>query len=109
MEQNCLAKSLLPGNSVTQEVVGYVAFQNLALTLDASERTDSNDLVLGSTWPPTHQNVMATLTATMASRLYSCVTCFQAGNMLSRLTGRIYKALPLDMIACMEMISTIQN
>lgn len=69
MEQNYLVKSLLLGNSVTQEVVGYVAFQNLALTLDASELTDSNDLVLGSTWLPTPPNATAILISTMTSKL----------------------------------------
>jgi hypothetical protein len=77
MEQNCLAKSLLPGNSVTQEVVGYVAFQDLALILAASSETDSNDLIqdsIGLAPNSSKINVTVTLTATMASKLiiYSC-------------------------------------
>ena len=113
MERNSLAKSLLHGNAVTQEAVGYVAFQNLALTVDASER--GYDLVLDSTWRPTHQNPMVTLkVATMALKLCSCVMCFRAGNLSSRLTCNICKVLLQDMIVCttmamLEGISIIQN
>lgn len=112
MERNSLAKSLLPGNAVTQEVVEYVAFQNLALTVDASKR--GYDLVLDSTWRPTRQNPMATLKATMVLKLCSCVMCFRAGNLSSRLTCNICKVLLQDMIVCttmamLEGISIIQN
>ena len=84
MERNSLAESLLPGNAVIQKAVGYVAFQNLALTVDASE-IRGHDLVLDSTWRPTHRNPTTTLKSTMALKLCSCVMCFQAENMLSRL------------------------
>ena len=112
MERNSLAKSLLPGNAVTQEAVGYVAFQNLALTVDASER--GYDLVLDSTWRPIHQNPTTTLKVTMALKLCSCVMCFQAGNMSSRLIYQICKVLLRDMIVCttvgmLEGISIILN
>ena len=111
MERNFLAKSLPPGNSVIQEVVGYVEFHDLALTLNASEM-GSNDLVLDSTWPATHQNATTTPKATMALRPYSYAMCYLAGNMLSKLTDSTCKALRLGMIVCTEMLertSTIQN
>ena len=75
MEQNLLAKSLPRGNSMIQEVVGYVEFHDLALTLNASEM-GSNDLVLDSIWPATHQKAMTTPKATMAlgHTLMRCAT-----------------------------------
>ena len=102
MERNSLAESLLPGNAVIQKAVGYVAFRNSALTVDASE-IRGHDLVLDSTWRPTHRNPTTTLKSTMALKLCSCVMCFQAGNMSSRLTCHISKVLPRDMIVCTTM------
>ena len=111
MEQNFFTKSLLHGNSVIQEVVGYVEFHDLAWTLNTLE-IGSNNLVLDFTWPPTHQNAMTTPKATMALGPYSCVTCYWTGNMLSKLTDSTCKALLLGTIVGMEMLertSTIRN
>ena len=111
MEQNFLAKSLPRGNSVIQEVVGYVEFHDLALTLSALEM-GFNDLVPDSIWPATHQKATTTPKATMTLRPYSYAMCYLAGNMLSKLTDSTCKTLRLGTIVCMEMLertSTIRN
>lgn len=106
MEPNFHAKLLPPRKSAIQEVVGYAAFQALALTLDAS-KTGSNDSEMGSISPLTRLNAMITLKVTMVLKPYSYVTCFQAGDTMSKLIGSIYKAPQLDMIVYTEILGRI--